>query len=138
MDLISRPKWRRYGGKKGTYTLFGEFYKMNLDVKGGHNISFHVKLAIFTPKIAEYTKAKKYVNEPPKGYVPSDATSTVATMPSVEGSVNANSSVASTANANSTNTPGNGTNTSSPGSPGSPGSPLDITGAVSGKRKFVE
>lgn len=118
--------------QEGTYTIFGTVYKINLDVRGGHAMSFLATTIILSPKVVGLGKAAKHVNLPPSGFVDGATTPVVPpTLPTPSPSAPAPPSPSPT--------PDSGPPASSVSSDARPEDD-DIMGVagVSGKRKFIE
>jgi hypothetical protein len=112
-------------GKEGTYTFFGNVHKLNIDVKGGHSISFLATVVQFAPKVIGAGKAAKHLNLAPKDYVvPCDTV--VATATATTAVTTAGTTAGSVATATSTTE-----------SSGSTADPEDEPLGITGKRKFV-
>jgi hypothetical protein len=58
--------WKQKGC---TYDIYGQVYKLNFDVRGGHAMSFLATTIIMYPKVEGYGAAESRLNLPPPGFV---------------------------------------------------------------------
>jgi hypothetical protein len=58
--------WKQKGC---TYDIYGQVYKLNFDVRGGHAMSFLATTIIMYPKIEGYGAAESRIRLPPPGFV---------------------------------------------------------------------